>query len=119
MVDENSLRNLEPGRITPEDQELLDAPDEELRERTGAFSFDAKRCRARISAGDRWQQLLQAHLYFDHVVSRLLLEALAKPEAINASRMGFLQKLQLIQALGLLPPEVCSPVEFMNSLRNK
>ncbi len=34
-------------------------------------------------------------------------------------RNSFAQKLQLISAMGLLPPELISPVEFINGLRNK
>jgi hypothetical protein len=87
--------------LTPEELDLLATPDEELRNGTKTFSFDRKRFEARISSRERWQQLLQAHLYFDHVITQLLVDALANPDVINAQRMGFVQKLQLIQALGL------------------
>ena len=109
---------LEP-KITTEDLELLATPDEELKKRVKVFSFDDEQLVARISTGEMWQQLLQAHLYFDHAITLLLLDALLKPEAINASRMSFMQKLQLINALGLLPGELVATVEFINGLRNK
>jgi hypothetical protein len=105
--------------LTAEDLALLATPDAELRKRVQIFSFDQERFKARISTGDRWQQLLQAHLYFDHVITQLLVEALAKPDAIGAGRMSFLQKLQLIEALGLLPTELVPTVVFINGLRNK
>jgi hypothetical protein len=101
--EEKPLVGLERPPITAEDLELIATPDAELHKRVEIFSFDDELFKARISTGDRWQQLLQAHLYFDHVITQLLVDALANPDAINASRMSFLQKLHLIQALGLLP----------------
>lgn len=105
--------------ITAEDLALIATPDAELRKRTEIHSFDDERFKARISTGDRWQQLLQAHLYFDHVITQLLVEALAKPDAIDASRMSFIQKVQLIEALGLLRADLAPAIVFMNGLRNK
>jgi hypothetical protein len=90
-----------------------------LRKRVEVFSFDDEQLKARISTGERWQQLLQAHLYFDHVITRLLVDELANPDAIDARRMSFLQKLRLTQALGLIPTDLASSVEFINGLRNK
>jgi hypothetical protein len=63
--------------------------------------------------------LLQAHLYFDHIVTALLHEALANPDAISVGRLSFVQKLQVVQALALVPDELIAPIEFVNSLRNK
>jgi hypothetical protein len=54
--------------------------DAELRKRVEVFSFDDEQLKARISTGERWQQLLQAHLYFDHVITRLLVDELANPD---------------------------------------
>jgi len=111
----------EPERppITAEDLDLLATPDADLRKRVQIFSFDEERFKARISVGDKWQQLLQAHLYYDHVITQMLVDALVNPDAINASRMSFFQKLQLINALGLLPADLLSSVEFIHGLRNK
>lgn len=118
-AERKKLANRGRPPITAEDLELLATPDEELVGRSSVFSFDADKFKARISTGDRWQQLLQAHLYFDHVITQMLVDALANPDAINASRMSFLQKLQLIQALGLLSAELVATIEFVNGIRNK
>ena len=56
---------------------------EELKARTNVFSFDRAKFEARIVTGEPWQQLLQAHLYFDHVITRMLTDALKNPTAIN------------------------------------
>lgn len=119
MSDDLFRANEEHSPLTAEDLKLLATPSEELRKHTEVFSYDEDRFKARVSDGERWQQLLQAHLYYDHVITRLLVDALVKPDAINATRMSFLQKLQLINALGLLSDEIVSTVEAINKLRNK
>ena len=105
--------------ITREDLTLLGTPDVEIREKTAILSFDQKSFEERISIGDKWQQLMQAHLYFDHVVTQLLIDDLADPEAINIARMNFAQKLSLVKALGLLSGELVSIVEHINKIRNR
>ncbi|WP_315765658.1 MULTISPECIES: hypothetical protein [unclassified Bradyrhizobium] len=115
MISEDKMR----PPITEYDRELLATSDEELRKQTQVFCFDRARFESRISAGERWQQLLQAHLYFDHVITKTLEDALKNPDAINMRRNSFSQKLQLISAMGLLPAELISPVEFINGLRNR
>ncbi|TMJ92478.1 MAG: hypothetical protein E6G77_25420 [Alphaproteobacteria bacterium] len=80
--------------LTAEELELLATPTEELKRRTEVFSFDYDRFKKRIEIGEHWQQLLQAHLYFDHVITQLLSEALVNPDAVNVSRMSFSRKLQ-------------------------
>src|SRR5262249_24897132 len=47
------------------------------------------------------------------------IESLEKPEAINASRMGFTQKVALLSALGLVGDDTVPAIEFVNSLRDK
>jgi hypothetical protein len=74
---------------------------------------------ARLSGVEKWLQLLQAHLYLDHIVTLLLNEALLNPEAINLSRMGFSQKLQLLIAMNIIPAELVAVIESVNGLRNK
>jgi hypothetical protein len=105
--------------VTSEELQLLATPNEELKERAYKFSFDEDLFSKRISGGERWQQLLQAHLYYDHVLTQMLVDALPQPDAIELQRMGFVNKLQLIAAMSLLPSEVISPIGFINGIRNK
>lgn len=105
--------------ITAEDLKLLATPGEELKTQAYIFSFDEEQFNKRLSGGERWQQLLQAHLYFDHVVTRCLTDVLTNPDAIDLRRMGFAQKLQLISAHDVAPSELVSAIGFMNGLRNK
>ena len=86
---------------------------------TEIFCFDLERFKARILTGERWQQLLQAHLYYDHVLTQILLDALPDPDAIEVRRIGFVQKLNLVVAMALIPKELIPPVETINNLRNK
>src|SRR5262249_6275153 len=114
MPDNKLKEKIAPPPLPTEELELLATPREELARRTQVFSFDRERFKRRIAVGEHWQQLLQAHLYFDHVITQLLSEALVNPDAVNVSRMSFSQKLQFIAALNLLPPDLVSSVEFVN-----
>ncbi|XZQ29754.1 hypothetical protein ACTTAL_01920 [Rhodobacter capsulatus] len=84
-----------------EERELLSTSDEDIIRKHQNFSFDLDEFFKRTQNGDYWQQLIQAHLYFEHVISQILTEALTRPEAISLSRMGFSQRLDLIVALAL------------------
>ena len=105
--------------LTDDDLELLATPNAELQKKTATFSFDAEKFTERVFDGQRWQQLLQAHLYYDHVITRILSDALTNADAVNLRRIGFYQKSQPIRAMNLLPGELVSVLEFINSLRNK
>lgn len=102
-----------------EERELLSTSDEEIIRKHQNFSFDLDEFFKRTQNGDYWQQLIQAHLYFEHVISQILTEALTRPEAISLSRMGFSQRLDLIVALALLPDELIAPIRKISSMRNK
>lgn len=105
--------------LTPEELELLATPDEALANKVSGLCFDYEEFTGRVFKGDRWQQVLQAHLYFDHVISRMLEEALPNPYAIKLRRISFSQKVQLISAMNLLPSPLIPAVEFINGLRNR
>jgi hypothetical protein len=105
--------------LTPQDLELLATPDGELANKVSELCFDYEKFTGRVFKGDRWQQLLQAHLYFDHVITRMLAEALPNPDAMKLRRTSFSQKVQLISAMNLLPRSLIPSIEFINALRNK
>ena len=105
--------------LTAEELELLATSDEDIRKLRSVLSFDADRFTSRIWEGEPWQQLLQAHLYLDHVVSLLIRDALHKPEAIKTNRMGFYQKMQFVEGMALLPEPIVRSIQGVNSLRNK
>lgn len=102
-----------------EELKLLSTSDEDIWRKHQTFCFHQGDFTERVRSGDRWQQLIQAHLYFEHVVAQVLTEALAKPEAISLSRMGFSQRLDLVVAMALLPDELVRPVRKISGLRNK
>lgn len=102
-----------------EELKLLSTSNEDIWKRHQTFCFDRGDFTKRVQIGDRWQQLIQAHLYFEHVVAQILIEALAKPESISFSRMGFSQRLDLVVAMDLLPEELVRPVRKISGLRNK
>lgn len=107
-----------PRTFSDEEKELLATPSAVLEERTSVMSFDLERLVGRLK-GEQWQQVLQAHLYFDHVITALLVEELKNPDAIDLKRMGFAHKLQLVHALGLMPPDLVPVVSVVNKIRNR
>ena len=107
-----------PRAFTEEELRLLAASGDELAEWTKEMSFDIDRLVARLK-GERWQQILQAHLYFDHVLSALLKEELRHPDAIDVKRMSFAQKLQLVHAIGLVRSDIVPTIAAVNRVRNR
>lgn len=105
--------------ITAEDLALLETPDEELYKRAYVFSFDVKKTVKRIERRRKWEQVIQAHLHLDHVVTQMLVEGLHRPDAINVKRLGFVQKLELLDALGLIEQPFIPALRCINDLRNK
>jgi hypothetical protein len=110
---------LTPEDLTPEDRDLLATPDEELVNKVSELCFDYEQFIGRVFQGDRWQQVLQAHLYFDHVITRMLEEALPNPDAMKLRRITFSQKVQLISAMNLVPSSLIPAVEYINGVRNR
>ena len=107
------------NELTNVEQKLLNTSDEEITKRNQVFSFDIDILNKRLEASDSGQKILQAHLYLDHCLSRLLHEALANPQALQLDRMSFSQKMQLSDAMGLLPNDLIAVVGIVNKFRNK
>jgi hypothetical protein len=105
--------------VSEDDLALLATSDTEIVKNSQVFCFDINHLEMRISHGDRWQQLIQAHLYFEHVLEQILREALPNPEEISLSRMGFGGRLDLARAMGLIPAEIGVAVKTVSKLRNK
>lgn len=117
-----ALRDATPEHLahfTPGQIELMGRSRSELEQEARQFSFDIKAFEKRLEQGEDWHKVIQAHLYLDHCTSCALSEALANPDAIRLSRMGFAQKLELIEALALLPNELISAATAINRLRNR
>lgn len=109
----------ELARYAPEDVALLRQTEEDMRKQTEYFSFDEAAFCERMDRGEDWHRVVQAHLYLDHSITALLSDALARPDAIRLSRMGFAQKVELVDAMDLLPPDLIPPVGAVNKLRNR
>lgn len=111
----------EPGRTysTEEDLALVRATESDIRQGVSVFSFDIDVLKKRVRDDDCSQAFIQAHLYLDHVVTKLLSESVRFPRYLQLDRTGFAQKLQLVLALGLLPPEFVASIKVVNSIRNK
>jgi hypothetical protein len=91
---------------------------EEQERATRDFSYDVKSL-GRLSGGDDWSIFVQAHLYLDHVITKMLEEELRHPENIDLDRIAFAAKLDLCAALGLIEAQVKGLLRYVNSVRNK
>lgn len=107
------------SELTGRQKYLLSLTDEEIEERTNVFSFDRDEFISKVSTGDQWVRLIAGHLYLDHVLTFMLSDGLAIPDAIDAKRLSFSQRLQMCAALGLIPEGEVRAIEKVNSLRNK
>lgn len=104
--------------ITEADLELLATPDEQIAKRHQVFCFDEAEFFRRMPLGERWQQLIQSHLYLEHIIDRLLREAIRYPEEVSFSRMPFRQRVDLASALGLLPRDLVNAIRKLSKMRN-
>jgi len=92
--------------------------DDEIEKSVRIFSFDLEVCASRLKRGDDWQRVIQAHLFFDHVLSRTITEALTAPGHVNLDRTAFSAKLDLAASLSLVDNHTKSFLVRMNRLRN-
>lgn len=105
--------------VSEDELKLLATPDSEIVKESQKFCFDYENFNSRIEKGERWQQLVQSHLYFEHVIDHLIRDALPNPEEISFGRMGFRQRLDLARALDLIPPDLANSIRCVAKLRNK
>ncbi len=106
-------------RATAEDTALVKKTDDEIKAEVSVFSFDIPALKKRVRDDDPAQAFIQAHLYLDHVITRLLSEGVPFPRHLQLDRAGFAQKLQLVAALGLLHPVHIPAIKVVNAIRNK
>lgn len=106
------------GPLTLEQVRILSTPDSQLRESVSVMSFDTQKLERRIT-DDTGQSIIQAHLYFDHIVTLCISENVQNPGALHLDRIGFSQKLDLLHALGIELPTLSAFLRKLNSIRNK
>ena len=105
--------------VGQEDAELIELSEDDLRKRTAVFSFDQILMRDRLNSGEDWHKVVMGHLYVDHIFINMLAEALPNSASIKLSRLGFQQKLELVDAMGLVPKELVGVANLINRIRNK
>jgi hypothetical protein len=84
-----------------------------------AWSFDQKKFQKDLDEGGEVLMIIRAHLYIEHIVIGLLRAALAFPERIDLDRMAFARKVELCEALGVMPKDLAGAVRKLNAFRNK
>lgn len=100
------------------DDELLAMSDDDIRNATCEFSFDVEKCHERLKTGDDWQAVVQAHLFYDHVLSSILGEAMSYPDEVDLDRTSFATKLDLAAGFGLITRQIKSYLKRVNKIRN-
>jgi len=119
MIKNDEVTPPNNNRFTADELAFLEQTDADRENRAKVFSFDVDIMVRRITRGRMWEQVLQGHLYFDHVVTQMLTEELRNPQAVNVKRMSFAQKVDLLEAMGLVDKAHLAPIRSINDLRNK
>ncbi|PFZ19541.1 hypothetical protein [Bacillus wiedmannii] len=70
-------------------------------------------------AEDDLQIFLRGHLYIEHEIEKLLRNELVDPDSILTDRFMFANKVKLAIALGLIPKDMLTTYNKLNSIRNK
>lgn len=92
--------------------------DADIQREAAVFSFDLEGCGKRLKRGDNWQRIIQTHLFFDHALSRMIAEALAKPNEVHLDRTSFAAKIELGASLDLFASDFKPFLRNINRLRN-
>ena len=87
MSDDLERPKYVPEPLSDEERKLLATTVEELNRSVQNYCFDLEKYKLRTKMGEKWQQLLQSHLYYDHVISTFLNDKLANLEDIHASQI--------------------------------
>lgn len=83
------------------------------------FSFDFKAFEEAMKGADMLSMIIRGHLYLEHALIQMLVEAMSLPNVSLVRRMNFPMKLDMCIALGLLGEEWKAPVNKVNEMRNK
>lgn len=76
------MAEIKPKLATPDDIALVTKSPDEIEADVSVFSFDIPALKQRVRNDDDAQAFIQAHLYLDHVVTRLLSESVPFPRRL-------------------------------------
>lgn len=83
------------------------------------ISFDLALFHGRLETEDRRQQVLNCHLFLEHVLMEMLRDCLQRPSKLKLDRLTFAVKLDLAAALAQIPNDFEPPLRGLNKIRNK
>ena len=83
------------------------------------FSFNQGQLRGHITADEGGIKIIRAQLYAEHVLERMLDEALPRKGILDQEAVSFGTKLKLVVALGHLSENMRPAIVKLNALRNK
>lgn len=119
MTGTSGVGDTDSRGLTEEEARVLAKSDAEIIRESRVFCFNKSKFSEHLYSGDSWSKIIRCHLYIDHILEKMLLEAMPSPEALKIERIGFSGKLDLCLALGFLPKEVAGSVRVINKLRNQ
>ncbi|UPJ48687.1 hypothetical protein IVB30_37635 [Bradyrhizobium sp. 200] len=83
------------------------------------LSFDFDVFDKELRTGDMLFMLIRAHLYLEHVLISMILEACKNPEEVSMRNINFPTKVELCIGLGLLRASWREPLLRINRMRNR
>lgn len=83
------------------------------------FSFDFQAFEDAMKGADMLSMVIRGHLYLEHALIQMLVEAMVAPNEALVRRMNFPTKLDMCIALGLLHSDWREPVARVNEMRNR
>lgn len=98
--------------------EMQRRQDEEVA-KTNELSFDFENFDAELQTGDMLFMFIRSHLYLEHVLITMILEACKAPEEMTMRNVNFPTKVELVIGLGLLEPRWRQPLLRVNAMRNR
>jgi hypothetical protein len=69
---------------------------------------------------DQISPLLHTHLYIEHLLERIIRHQLPEPDRLLKEVLRYYyQKLRLVEAMGVLPPNMVEALKEVNHIRNR
>jgi hypothetical protein len=102
----------------PMPDDLTLQQDQEI-ESAKKLSFDFEIFDKGMQTGDMLFMFIRAHLYLEHVLISMILEACKSPEEMSMRNINFPTKVELCIGLGLIRATWRKPLMRINTMRNR
>lgn len=99
-------------------EEMRRRQDEEIA-KANELSFDFEKFDKELHTGDILFMFIRSHLYLEHVLISMILEACKNPEEMTMRNVNFPTKVALAIGLGLIEARWRKPLLLVNTMRNR